>query len=125
MKCVAANLTLKQNTKRKDPLLMYVLSSSIKVACTSITFMIKLFVRRVLLGQYHASLGLYAEYLHKMQGKTSAGSFHGRIGQLLKPTRMPTALHVGNGRGWGNPCGLRGRVPTGWGTGSESATRQL
>jgi hypothetical protein len=34
----AANLTLKQNTKRKEPLLMYVLSSSMKVACASIMF---------------------------------------------------------------------------------------
>jgi len=32
---------------------------------------------------------------------------------------------VGNGRGWGNPCGLRGRVPTDWGMGSKSAIHQL
>jgi hypothetical protein len=32
---------------------------------------------------------------------------------------------LGNGRGWGNPDGLRVRVPCGSGTGYDSPTREL
>ena len=40
-------------------------------------------------------------------------------------TTLQTSPRLGNGRGWGNPCGLRSRVTMGWGTGLKSATRQL
>ncbi len=36
----AAFLALKQNTKRNEPLLIYALSSSMKVACTSTMFLL-------------------------------------------------------------------------------------
>ena len=44
------------------------------------------------------------------------------------PTSIPTPnefSRLGNSTGWGNPCGLTGRVTHGWGTGYDSPTRQL
>ena len=35
------------------------------------------------------------------------------------------AVFLGNGKGWGKPCGSRVRVLTGTGTGQKSRTRQL
>ena len=50
----------------------------------------------------------------------------GGLRVLVEERTTPLHLaYLGNGRGWDNPCGLRGRVTTGWDTGLKSATCQL
>ena len=39
--------------------------------------------------------------------------------------RVEQKVALDNSTGWGNPCGLTGRVTHGWGTGYDSPTRQL